>query len=70
MKKLTKIFTITIIAIVALTIGALAGSTFHLARMSSDYGINSYVLTDSTTGVEYIVVEGTTGITITPQIKR
>lgn len=70
MKKFTKIIVITTIASILLTIGAWAGSTFHLARMSSDYGINSYVLTDSTTGVEYIVVEGTTGITITPRIKR
>lgn len=70
MKKFAKVIVIATIATMLLTIGAWAGATFHLARMSSDYGINSYVLTDSTTGVEYIVVEGTTGITITPRIKR
>lgn len=70
MKKFAKFIIAAVVASILLTIGAWAGSTFHLARMSSDYGINSYVLTDSTTGVEYIVVEGTTGITITPRIKR
>lgn len=70
MKKFAKFIIVAVIATMLLTIGAWAGATFHLSRMSHDYGINSYVLTDSTTGVEYIVVEGTTGITITPRIKR
>ena len=70
MKKFAKFIVITVIAAMLLTIGAWAGATFHLSRMSHDYGINSYVLSDSATGVEYIVVEGTTGIAVTPRIHK
>jgi hypothetical protein len=70
MKKFAKFIVITVIATMLLTIGAWAGATFHLSRMYSDYGINSYVLSDSATGVEYIVVEGTTGIAVTPRIHK
>ena len=57
MKKFAKFIIVAVIATMLLTIGAWAGATFHLFRMSSDYGINSYVLSDSTTGRENIVVE-------------
>lgn len=70
MKKSVKVVVIAVISVIALTVSAFAGATFHLSRMSSDYGINSYVLTDSATGVEYIVVEGTTGITVTPRLHK
>lgn len=70
MKKFVKVIIIVSIATMLLTIGAWAGATFHLSRMCSDYGINSYVLSDSATGVEYIVVEGTTGIAVTPRIHK
>ena len=68
MKKFAKVIVITIIAAMLLTIGAWAGATFHLFRMSSDYGINSYVLSDSATGREYIVVESIQGMAITPRL--
>ena len=68
MKKLAKFIVITVIATMLLTIGAWAGATFHLSRMSSDYGINSFVLSDSATGREYIVVESVQGMTITPRL--
>ncbi len=68
MKKFTKIVVITVISTMLLTIGAWAGATLHLARMSSDYGINSYVLSDSATGREYIVVESVQGMAITPRL--
>lgn len=68
MKKFTKIVVITVISAMLLTIGVLAGATFHLSRMSSDYGINSYVLSDSATGREYIVVESAQGMAITPRL--
>lgn len=68
MKKFAKVIVITIIAVILLTIGAWAGATFHLFRMSSDYGINSYVLSDSATGREYIVVESVQGMAITPRL--
>ena len=70
MKKFVNVIIIVSIATMLLTIGAWAGATFHLSRMCSDYGINSYVLSDSATGVEYIVVEGTTGIAVTPRIHK
>lgn len=70
MKKFVKVIIVVSIATMLLTIGAWAGATFHLSRMCSDYGINSYVLSDSATGVEYIVVEGTTGIAVTPRIHK
>ena len=70
MKKFAKFIIVAVIATMLLTIGAWAGATFHLSRMSHDYGINSYVLSDSATGVEYIVVEGTTGIAVTPRIHK
>ena len=68
MKKFAKVIVITIIAAMLLTIGAWAGATFHLFRMSSDYGINSYVLSDSATGREYIVVESVQGMAIPPRL--
>lgn len=68
MKKFAKIIVITTIAAMLLTIGAWGGATFHLSRMSSDYGINSYVLSDSATGREYIVVESAQGMAITPRL--
>lgn len=68
MKKFTKIVIITVISTMLLTIGAWAGATLHLARMSSDYGINSYVLSDSATGREYIIVESAQGMAITPRL--
>ena len=68
MKKFAKVIVITTIAAMLLTIGAWAGATFHLFRMSSDYGINSYVLSDSATGREYIVVESIQGMAITPRL--
>lgn len=68
MKKFAKIVVVTVISAMLLTIGAWAGATFHLSRMSSDYGINSYVLSDSATGREYIVVESVTGMAITPRL--
>ena len=68
MKKFAKVIVITIIAAMLLTIGAWAGATFHLFRMSSDYGINSYVLSESATGREYIVVESVQGMAITPRL--
>ena len=68
MKKFAKVIVITIIAAMLLTIGAWAGATFHLSRMSHDYGINSYVLSDSATGREYIVVESVQGMAITPRL--
>lgn len=68
MKKFAKVIVITTIAAMLLTIGAWAGATFHLFRMSSDYGINSYVLSDSATGREYIVVESVQGMAITPRL--
>lgn len=68
MKKFVKFIVITVIATMLLTIGAWAGATFHLSRMSSDYGINSFVLSDSATGREYIVVESVQGIVITPRL--
>lgn len=68
MKKLVKIIVTIVIISVLLTIGAYAGATLHLARMSSDYGINSYVLSDSATGREYIVVESVQGMAITPRL--
>ena len=70
MKKFVKVIIVVSIAAMLLTIGAWAGATFHLSRMCSDYGINSYGLSDSATGVEYIVVEGTTGIAVTPRIHK
>lgn len=68
MKKFAKFIIVTIVASLLLTIGAWAGATLHLARMSSDYGINSYVLSDSMTGREYIVVESAQGMAITPRL--
>ena len=68
MKKFAKIIVITTITVMLLTIGAWAGATLHLSRMSSDYGINSFVLSDSATGREYIVVESVQGMTITPRL--
>lgn len=68
MKKFVKIVIVTVVASILLTIGALAGATFHLSRMCSDYGINSFVLSDSATGREYIVVESVTGMAITPRL--
>lgn len=68
MKKFAKVIVITTIAAMLLTIGAWAGATFHLFRMSSDYGINSYVLSDSATGREYIIVESVQGMAITPRL--
>ena len=70
MKKFVNVIIIVSIATMLLTIGAWAGATCHLSRMCSDYGINSYVLSDSATGVEYIVVEGTIGIAVTPRIHK
>lgn len=70
MKKFVKFIVVTIIASILLTIGAWAGATLHLSRMSSDYGINSYVLSDSATGREYIVVESVTGMAITPRLSK
>ena len=68
MKKFAKVIVIITIATMLLTIGAWAGATFHISRMSSDYGINSYVLSDSATGREYIVVESVHGMAITPRL--
>ena len=68
MKKFAKVIVITIIAVMLLTIGAWAGTTFHLSRMSHDYGINSYVLSDSATGREYIIVESVQAMAITPRL--
>ena len=68
MKKFVKFIVVTIIVSMLLTIGAWAGATFHLSRMSHDYGINSYVLSDSATGREYIVVESVQGTAITPRL--
>lgn len=68
MKKFVKFIVVTVVATMLLTIGAWAGATFHLSRMSSDYGINSYVLADSATGREYIVVESAQGMAITPRL--
>lgn len=68
MKKFAKIIVIITIAAMFLTIGAWAGATLHLSRMSSDYGINSFVLSDSATGREYIVVESAQGMAITPRL--
>lgn len=68
MKKFAKFIIVIIIASMLLTIGVWAGATFHLSRMSSDYGINSYVLSDSATGREYIVVESAQGMAITPRL--
>ena len=68
MKKFAKVIVIITIATILLTIGAWAGATFHLSRMSHDYGINSYVLSDSATGREYIVVESAQGMAITPRL--
>lgn len=70
MKKFVKFIVVTIIASILLTIGAWAGTTLHLSRMSSDYGINSYILSDSATGREYIVVESVTGMAITPRLSK
>lgn len=69
MKKFAKVIVIITIAAMLLTIGAWAGATFHLSRMSHDYGINSYVLSDSATGREYIVVESVQGMAITPRLR-
>lgn len=68
MKKFIKIVVVTVISAMLLTIGAWAGATLHLSRMSSDYGINSFVLSDSATGREYIVVESVQGMAITPRL--
>lgn len=68
MKKFVKFIVVTVVAAMLLTIGVWAGATFHLSRMSSDYGINSYVLSDSATGREYIVVESAQGMAITPRL--
>ena len=68
MKKFAKVIVIITIATMLLTIGVWAGATFHISRMSSDYGINSYVLSDSATGREYIVVESVQGMAITPRL--
>ena len=68
MKKFAKVIVIITIAAMLLTIGVWAGATFHISRMSSDYGINSYVLSDSATGREYIVVESVQGMAITPRL--
>ena len=68
MKKFAKVIVITIIAVMLLTIGAWAGTTFHLSRMSHDDGINSYVLSDSATCREYIIVESVQGMAITPRL--
>lgn len=68
MKKFAKVIVIATIATMLLTIGAWAGATLHLSRMSSDWGINSYVLSDSATGREYIVVESVQGMAITPRL--
>lgn len=68
MKKFVKFIVVTIIVSMLLTIGAWAGATLHLSRMSSDYGINTYVLTDSATGREYIIAESVTGMAITPRL--
>lgn len=68
MKKFVKFVVVTVVAAMLLTIGVWAGATFHLSRMSSDYGINSYVLSDSATGREYIVVESAQGMAITPRL--
>ena len=68
MKKFAKFIIVAAIATMLLTIGAWAGATFHLSRMSSDYGINSFVLFDSATGREYIVVESVQGMAITPRL--
>lgn len=64
MKKFVKFIVVTIIASILLTIGAWAGATLHLSRMSS------YVLSDSATGREYIVVESVTGMAITPRLSK
>ena len=68
MKKFVKIIVVVVVSAMLLTIGVWAGATFHLSRMSSDYGINSYVLSDSATGREYIVVESAQGMAITPRL--
>lgn len=68
MKKFAKVIVIATIAAMLLTIGAWAGATLHLSRMSSDWGINSYVLSDLATGREYIVVESVQGMAITPRL--
>lgn len=68
MKKFVKIIVVVVVSAMLLTIGVWAGATFHLSRMSSDYGINSYVLSDSATGREYIVVESVQGMAITPRL--
>lgn len=68
MKKFVKFIVVTVVASMLLTIGAWAGATLHLSRMSSDYGINTYVLTDSATGREYIISESVTGMAITPRL--
>lgn len=68
MKKFVKIIVVIVVSAMLLTIGVWAGATFHLSRMSSDYGINSYVLSDSATGREYIVVESAQGMAITPRL--
>ena len=68
MKKFAKVIVIATIAVMLLTIGAWAGATLHLSRMSSDWGINSYVLSDSATGREYIVVESLQATATTPRL--
>lgn len=68
MKKLAKVIVVMIVSAILLTIGVWAGATLHLSRMSSDYGINTYVLTDSATGREYIIAESVSGMAITPRL--
>ena len=68
MKK--KMFSISVVLIILMTVAAAAKRMLHLSLMSSDNGINSYILTDSATNRDYIVVESKNGgVAITPRLK-
>lgn len=68
MKKSMKVFIIIIVSLVLLTVTTLATGGLQIHKMSSNYGINSYIIEDS--GVEYIVVESDSGIAITPRLHK
>ena len=68
MKK--KMFVISVVLVILMTVAAAAKGMLHLSLMSSDNGINSYILTDSATNRDYIVVESKNGgVAITPRLK-
>lgn len=70
MKKFVKVILVLVTSVLLLTIGTIANAGFHISKYSTEYGINTYTLTDRETNREYVIIESPHGVAMTPRLSK